>query len=251
MLFRSANSLDEYLKLFQEATDNHVAIGEASTTYLRSFTAVPNILEAFPQSVFIVCLRNPIEMLASVHAQLFRGGVETEQSIEKAWQLQVLRSRGQQIPAFCPEPKELQYGKACLLGQQVKRLLDKVPRVRILFVFLEDLRSNPRQEYLKILSFLNTVDDGRQDFCAMNQRSEPKFQFITRILGTLNHMKNSLGIKKAFGLGAVIGKVNTQRITKPEKYNQEFLADLQEYFNDDIKTLSNLTNRDLSEWLLI
>ena len=105
-----------------------IAIGEASTTYLRSYTAIPSILDLFPQAVFIVCLRNPIKMLASVHAQLFKGGVETEKSIEKAWELQTLRRKGQHIPSFCPEPKELQYSDACLLGQQVERLLDKVSR---------------------------------------------------------------------------------------------------------------------------
>jgi len=85
---RSAETLDEYLGLFSKVGETHLAVGEASTTYLRSCVAVPNILEFQPTAKFIVCLRNPIDMVESVHAQLYQGGRESEADLSRAWSLQ-------------------------------------------------------------------------------------------------------------------------------------------------------------------
>src|SRR5210317_2370745 len=63
-------SLEQYENLFQKADDNHLVVGEASTTYLRSREAVSNILEYSPSARFLVAIRNPVEMAPSVHAQL-------------------------------------------------------------------------------------------------------------------------------------------------------------------------------------
>jgi hypothetical protein len=240
---------EDYKRLFKDVTDSHTVIGDASTTYLRSRVAVPSILELYPDAIFIVCLRNPVEMVASVHMQLFKVRLETERSLEKAWALQDLRKKGQCLPTFCPEPTNLQYGEVCLLGEQVKRLLNKVPRHRVLFVFLEDLRNQPQKEYQRVLSFLDIPDDNRHDFSPQNQRAEPKLLFVANTIRRFIHIKSYLGIKKSFGLGTIVNKINTKRISTVHEYSHEFLTDLQKYFTSDIEKLSNLVDRDLSKWL--
>lgn len=62
-------TLDEYEALFDGATADHAAIGEASTTYLESEVAVLLILEYQPLAKFIVMVRSPIEMAVSLHSQ--------------------------------------------------------------------------------------------------------------------------------------------------------------------------------------
>lgn len=247
---RSADTLDDYRKLFQETTDNHFAVGEASTTYLRSQVAVPAILKRCPNAKFIVCLRNPIKMVASVHMQLYQGAIEPERSFEKAWSLQSARQSGQHLPNVCLDPRNLQYGKACTLGNQVEKLLSHTPRQQILFVFLEDLRRDPRCVYRHVLGFLDVPDDGRCTFPVKNKRSEPKILLLRQLSVQLNHFKQNLGIKQSLGIGTLIRKINTQSVAAEVKNDSDLLEnELKVYFSADIKKLSNLVGRDLSAWL--
>ena len=74
------------------------------------------ILEFNPQAKFIVMIRNPADMYPSVHSQLLYERQENV-GVEAAWNLQELRKAGEKIPLLCREPKLLQYGDACKLGQ--------------------------------------------------------------------------------------------------------------------------------------
>ncbi|MEN8444077.1 MAG: sulfotransferase [Cyanobacteria bacterium J06555_13] len=246
---RAVQSMADYEALFEGAKDTDVAIGEASTTYLRSQVAVPAILKCFPDARFIVCLRNPIEMVASVHMQLYQGATEPERSLQKAWALQRPRQQGEQLPTFCIDPNNLQYGEACSLGKQVERLLKQVSREQVLFIFLEDFRKNTREEYLKVLSFIGVPDDGRTDFPVENQRSEPRLLVLRRFAVKLNHAKHRLGIHRTLGIGALFRKVNQKKIVSQPLPNERFICELREYFTHDIQKLSDLVDRNLSGWL--
>jgi hypothetical protein len=52
---------DDYLRLFRPARPDQSVVGEASTVYLSSASAVPNILSFNPAARFLVMLRNPID----------------------------------------------------------------------------------------------------------------------------------------------------------------------------------------------
>ena len=58
----------EYMRLFENANDSHMAVGEASTNYLYSAVAVEKILRFNPCAKFIVMVRNPIDMAISLHS---------------------------------------------------------------------------------------------------------------------------------------------------------------------------------------
>lgn len=246
---RAASTLEEYKKLFMGVKVSHLAIGEASTTYLRSFIAVPSILKIYPEAIFIVCLRNPIEMVASVHMQLFQSTVEPESSLRKAWTLQALRNEGMCLPKLCREPSNFQYGKVCSLGEQVDRLLKVVPRQRVLFLFLEDLRDAAREQYCRVLHFLDVPDDGRIYFPVKNKRSAPKSLFIRQVITRAHQYKYSLGIKKSFGLGTLSRKLNQRQLNDISWCETDFFNELKEYFSSDCEKLSSLVGKDLSEWL--
>ena len=55
----------------------------------------------------------------------------------------------------------LEYGPACSLGEQLGRVYAYVPKERVLTILLDDVKLDPRAEYLRILQFLNAEDDGR------------------------------------------------------------------------------------------
>ncbi len=80
------NSEDSYLKLFSAAREYHLAIGEASTQYLRSHAAAARIMTRYPNARLVVMLRHPIEVVQSWHSQLLLSYVEHTEDFETAWQ---------------------------------------------------------------------------------------------------------------------------------------------------------------------
>jgi hypothetical protein len=242
-------TLNEYEKLFIKVSSSHKAVGEASTAYLRSKVAVPGILKYVPYARFIICLRNPIEMAPSCHSQLVKTGFENEVSFKRAWALQDTRLKGKALPKLCQEPMFLIYRNTCNLGKQLKKVLQWVSLDDILFVLLEDLRIDPRREYLRILDFLGISDDGRLEFTSENVRSKPYSFLLSKMVRIASHLKFSMNIKKSTGIGATLQKWNNRNCSR-EQHSKELINELQKYFTDDIKYLSEILNRDLTHWLV-
>ena len=61
-------------------------------------------------------------------------------------------------------------------------------------------------------------------------------------------LQQSTGIKFNFGLATFIKKLNSSDSRNIRKISNSFKRELLEFYDDDIKKLSNLTNTDLSHW---
>ncbi|MDA1076371.1 MAG: sulfotransferase, partial [Proteobacteria bacterium] len=148
--------------------DNRRLRGEGSVWYLFSETAIPNILAYNPEAHFIVMLRNPADMLLSLHQKLFFFLDENEPDFQQAWAMQDRRASGVDIPDSCREPKLLCYRSIGMLGAQVERMLNVVRRSNIHFIAYDDFASNQRAAYEGVLRFLGLADDDRQEFPRVN-----------------------------------------------------------------------------------
>ena len=249
-----AHNRRDYEALFQGATEEHVAVGEASVFYLYSKVAVSRIEIEFPESKYIVMVRNPVDMAYSLHEQNIAAGYEHVLDFSKAWALSDKRSRGLEVSRWCPEPKILDYKSVCKLGEQIARLYKTVPKERVLVLVLDDIRANPRREYLRVLKFLGVPDDGKTVFPVHNPAKERRWLWMRRAV--LAAGKASSAIKRALGIPAVRGtgllnafdKLNLRYRQRPPM-PLELRAELTEYFQGDILLLSRLLGRDFSEWL--
>ena len=237
-----------YQRLFAKAGPQHHAIGEASTSYLRSRVAVPEIVKEVPDAKFIVCLRNPIEMVASAHMQLVKGGRESEYSLSRAWALQHARRQGKSLPVG-EHAEAFQYGPLCLLGEQLERVYQFVEPCRVHVLFLEDVKVNASREYRKLLNFLGVHDDGRTSFPPMNPREAPRIRSLVRAIRFLSLVKHNLGLHAKTGLGDMFHRAN-RRSDPPSVSDPALNRELRAYFAADIKKLSELTSRDLTNWIL-
>jgi len=235
----------DYFELFKAAPRNCKAVGEASTGYLRSSCAVQRILAQLPGAKFIVCLRNPVDMVPSVHMQLVRGGREPVQSLEQAWALQEHRQQGRLIPRG-ETAEAFQYGRVCALGSQVERLLELVERESVMFVLLDDMQHDAGGTYRNVLKFLSVKADERQEFLAANTRREPKSMLISKLIKGLSRLKFAVGFQRRTGVGALLQRLNCRLPT--DKPNAEFKLRLQEFFRKEIDLLEMLIQRDLSGW---
>lgn len=240
-------SIADYERLFLNASDEHIAVGEGSTGYIRSHVAVHNILSYNSDARFIVCLRNPIDMAVSLHSQLLREGTENVRSFEDAWNLQEQRRNGKGIPFFCDEPTKLQYGDVCKLGIQLERLLHVAPRERVHIVLFDDMVKSPLSTYEAVLRFLGVPYDGRAVFPASNpSRTVPRWMSL--LMASVRETKRIMKINVSIGLlnGGWLDKMLSKNTSKNISLAME--SRLQEYFSPDINILEKILRRDLSHW---
>lgn len=176
-------NLSGYLRLFEAADDGHLAVGEASTRYLRSARALREIREFGADARFLVMLRHPVELARSWHAQKLYEGQETEKEFARAWTLQRERADGRSLPRGLQARDALLYERIARIGSQVERLFEILPPSRVKILFLEDLSSDPRRLYESVLAFLDVPSDGRRDFPVVNPRRRirwPRLQALLR-----------------------------------------------------------------------
>ena len=229
----------EYERLLRFAGSEQ-CVGEASTAYLRSRVAVPRILSDRPDARFVVCLRNPVDMAPSVHAQLLSGGRIRDRDFKIAWK--------KQITWFTPSGPEC-IRDVCSLGTQVERLLSTVPRNQVLFVLQEDLKSMARMVYKGILDFIDVGDDGRTDFTAINTRLYTRSIGVARATSFAREVKSRVGVSKRLGIGPLISKINSRPANMERSaLSPDLRRSLLDAFRCDIELLESLIGRDLSHW---
>jgi hypothetical protein len=252
--YRTIHSEGPYLALFSEAEPEQTAVGEASVFYLFSQVAVGNILDFNRNARLVVMLRNPVDLVQSLHSQFLYGFREDERDFRKAWDLQSERRAGRRLPRFCLEPSHLQYASVARLGRQVQRLLSLADREQIQFILLEDLQESPAKVYAALLSFLGVAQDGRKSFPAFNQNRAHRSEFLARFLMRppfpLSALKS--GLKKALRLqntrvsNAIYG-FNQRRVVR-NALDVETRVMLTQEFAEDVELLEDLIQRDLRRW---
>lgn len=235
----------QYLAHFAKAQPSHLAVGEASTGYLRSAVAVPAINARYPACKLVVCLRDPVDMAEAWHRQMVYECWEDVRDFEQAWALQAARREGRALPARCTEPDNLQYARVCALGSQVEQLLAQVDAARVLFVLLDDLRDNPRAVWCTLLDFLGVPDDGRQNFTAMNAASNVPAP-LARMIRMVSDFKRRMGIR--FGFGILNGLKERLARQPRETMAPAMRAALREHFLPEVEKLQRCIGRDLSLW---
>ncbi|NOX41803.1 MAG: sulfotransferase domain-containing protein [Alphaproteobacteria bacterium] len=230
------------------AKTSHKYLAEASVWYLYSRSAVDRILKFNPEARFIVCLRNPVDMFASLHPQQVFSGLEGEKDIEKAWNLSDARKAG----SFAGikkirgkgDPGHMAYQHSCLLGQQVEDLLAKVPRTHVMFLLIEDMRDAPEVVFSDICTFLEIENTASStDFQVLNTARKPRSRKINKRLEWLerNRLLPKRWIEKMF-------KANMSTTGNPP-LRPEFREIVRKHFRSDVELLQNLIGRDLSRWL--
>ena len=246
--YHFVSSLDEYESLFSHANESHKAVGEGSVWYLHSKTAVDNILSYNPFAKFIVCIRNPVEMAYALHAEMVWTGEEHIKNFYQAWLLQSKRRQGLAVTRWAKEPSHLVCGDACFLGQQIARLKTKISSHQMHIIVLDDVKKNPRTEYLKVLDFLGVNDFGFNDFVPRNTSKTVRHPILMRLMRLVGQAKKKMGIKAGFGMANSL--MSLSRSGPPrEPLKKEMENYLKEFFKEDVCLLSTMIDRDLTHWV--
>jgi len=252
--YREASTpLNYYCSFFKDAPTSHL-IGEASVWYLYSKSAAKEIKEMNPQAKIIIMLRNPVDMIYSLHSEQYYNGNENIQSFKQALQTEALRLQGNHIPPQIGCPLEaLQYKKVGLYYAQVKRYLEVFGKANVHCIFLKDLKESPETCLMNVLDFLQLNKSIQIDYNIQNKNKVARSQRLTNMLR--NRSKFFIGQVKFLipyrkwrhQIQNLLWKWNAKTEERPAM-SSSLKQELRNYFLKDIEQLEMLLDKDLSSW---
>ncbi len=245
---------EEYLALFTNARHEKI-IGEASTWYLFSSQAAREIRDFSPDAHIIIMLRNPVEMIYSLHAQRLYDCNEDIPDFVGALAAEAERSQGLRRPkAFHGSLDVYLYREVGKYAQQVQRYLDIFGRERVHFILFDDLMKDTAAVFKQTCNFLGIDSTMRVNLSLKNQMKKHRLLSLGRFMRippTLARMifrvitPQSLRRKLYDFIWNLNVKIEKRELMKPE------LADsLSTEFAPDVERLSNLLGRDLNHWIV-
>jgi hypothetical protein len=249
------NTRVAYERLFRTKDKRKTCFMEGSVWYLYSRIALQAIKRYRPAAKIIVMIRNPVEMVHSLHAQYVYEFYEDTHDFESAWRKEPARRRGEPVRSRVSIPPELRYySRIGRLGDQMEKLLDLFENKQVHVVRFDDLLRHPQQTYVDVLEFLNLPYDGRTRFQKANAgKAPPKgvMRYLTHPPESV--LKAATKTKHALGIGS-LGILKRLRLATA-KYEPRmplrggFRDELVEEFRSDVRKLASLTHIDLDSWL--
>lgn len=236
-----------HARMFDQVIGNPSIIGEASCYYLFKHEVIEYIEKNFPNSKYLVLLRNPISLSQSLHNQQIVNGNEHIHDFEAAWKFNNFRKIGQRVKPWVKEAQYMDYGEVSKIGQQLSKVLSMVDAKRVKWVFLEDIQNDPNSVMIELLSFLGCQKIIPIDLIPQNQAKKIKSSMVSATIKVLGQIKKELKIEFGFGILNGLKSMNLKKGSN-QTISDAFKKELLSYFNKDIKILESITHRDLSHW---
>lgn len=255
-LLGDPDSYEGYLRLYRDALPQHTARGEASVWYLHSKVAAERIHAIHPDARLIAMVRDPVQLVQSLHAHLLYTHQEDVEDFETAWKLQEERAQGRCLPANVRDPAfYLEYAEIARVSVQLERFLECFSRDQLLVIVFDDFRRDAGACYRAVLEHIGVEDDGRTDFAPVNQSKVHRWQWLSNLtqrppgpaLAMAHSMKSALGIDR-LGILERVRSVNRE-LRKREPLDEAFEAELRRGFEPEVRALSRLLGRNLDAWI--
>lgn len=238
----------DYENIYKHWFEERWAV-DASVWQLFSPNAVPNILRDCPNAHFIVMLRNPLQMIPSMHRQQVFNGNELEPALDKALALNDRRASGEGVHVLDGYPPDhLAYYHSCALGWQVERVLSWVDTSRLHFILYDDLAQSPENVLLDVYSFLGLEPQMPDGFHRINAAKVRRFPKLDRAVKSFGDWKHRWGINVRLGFLSWLRRVN-RRQHPIEPLTEDVRLVIQERMSDDLRVLGRCLDRDVSHWL--
>ncbi|MBK5270179.1 MAG: sulfotransferase domain-containing protein [Bacteroidia bacterium] len=246
-------SESEYLKNFQD-TGNSKIIGDASVWYLFSKTAAGEIKKFSPEAKILIMLRNPVEVIHSLHSQHLYDGNEDVVDFEKAISLDDERKRGLNLADSVDFFETPTYKESVFFSEQVKRYLNEFTKKNVHLILYEDFKKDPKKEFTETLKFLGVNADSTIEYKVVNPNRQIQSFYLHRLI-----KKPSGNLKRAARIFLPSRKFRhlimtnllkwNIKVKERKKINARLDRELKEYLSGDINLLSKIIERDLSGWL--
>ena len=235
-----APSVEQYLGFFSTASDQK-RIGEATPSYLRSVRAPKEIKAFSPSAQIIIMLRNPVDVMHSLHSQALRYGTEPITDFGAALEADGRRA-GREL---------IGYRDSTNFPEQVQRYFDLFGRENVHTIIYDDLKKNSAAVCQDTLRFLGVRPDFASKFPLINSNTQVRSVRLQTILRQPRALREIGRVLVPHRLRARIGQYlsNSNLVVRPRPpMDPELRRRLQEDFEPKVERLSKLLGRDLSGW---
>jgi hypothetical protein len=240
----------EYVGLFKRARPGQ-RVGEASTWYLYSERAAREIRQFAADAQIIIMLRNPAEVMHSLHGELVFYRAEPIRDFAEALAAEPDRKRGARLGP--PGRHEMLYYRDVVrFSDQVERYLTAFGRDRVKIILADDFARDPAGTYKDVLRFLRVDDSFVPAFARVNESKQVLHSSIQELilrppppLGRIIPLIRRLPF--AHRLRAMLLAANSrpaERTPMPPQLRRQ----LTEEFAPEVLRLGALIERDLSAW---
>jgi hypothetical protein len=258
----------DYLRrFFRHDPARRVAI-DGSVTYLYAPEQLEPVLRLWPDSRFVVSLRDPLTMLPSLHRRLLYIGDETIENFEEAWAAIPERHQGRRIPRRCADPRWLFYDEAARFSTYLERLFAVVGRDRCRVVLFDDLVADPNTEYRNLMEFAGLEAQAHVDLSPQRESRGVRLRWLQRLLKRPPHaLREFLSGEQFLQRVRDFDSSRSQRLAgavmslrkqilhwnrcdpKPVRLSKSFQERLRNELRSEIESLGRLLDRDLCHWL--
>jgi len=242
--------LDEqkYLSIFRDAKE-HQVIGETSVFYLLSEDSASLIQKAQPQAYIIIMIRNPLEVMYSLHSQLVYNGEENILDFKKALFAEEERKTGKNLPKRTRIQQKHWYFHVSQFAEQILRYLEYFYDDQLHFIIYDDFKKEPLNEVQKVYRFLGVDDSFVPEIKVINPNKKIRSRIIQKLQYNANYhfFSKLLTENNLMKLNAYILNLNT-KYYKRKHLDKKLENRLRELLKPEIDKLSGLLDRDLSHW---
>jgi hypothetical protein len=239
----------KYLELFDECGGAE-RVGEASPWYLFSKNAAEEIRAFQPEARILILLRDPVDLIHSVHLQHLNTANEDIIDLAEALAAEPERSRGERIPLRAPFPSCLAYRSIARLSEQVSRYLEVFDEGRVKVLLLDDMRNDEQAFLREVCRFLGVRDDVELEMDRRNPSRDltsvdlmlKRMHYRTRVISGLQRRLPK--VAKSFYRGAVRMLPAKRKVGISPALRAELSAELR----GEVARLAELIGRDLSAW---
>lgn len=239
----------KYMSHFADS-DGYKIIGEASTIYIHSQMACDEIYDFNPSAKIIIMLRNPVDMIISMHSQLLFTGSENEKNLLRALMLEKSRMEMHNMPPLIDIANKLFYiHNVSTIKKNIALFYQRFGKQNVHLVLFDDMKKNPSIEYTKVLNFLGVDVQHKTDFIVYNKRKTYRYDFLRKFIRKFSPTLGSLRanfISKPIGIMKLLERVNSKK--NQYTINEDTLKFIYHEIGDTINELEKYINRDLSHW---
>lgn len=259
---------DHYLARYFPAIDPDAKVmAEGSVSYLYAPERMLPILRLWPEAKFIIAVRDPFDLIPSLHQRLVYQGDETVTDLEKAWSMIGERRAGRKVPRSCLDARQLYYDDAAKFGLHVSRFFDTVGRERCHVVVFDDLKADPAGAYRELLKFLDLPEAPLPERQKHRSSNGFKIGWLQRLLkrppvartilaGEIfrqrvtpkPHREPSWASRKFMQIRRSLLRWN-RAPAPPVKMSAELKAEIRDALDADRQQLAKLLGRNLDHWL--
>ncbi len=227
-----------YLAMYDELEDARYYV-DATPWYLYSQRAAASIHDMSPDAHILINLRNPVQVLASLHSRHVLVGLEPEPDFATA----VFDGRRRDDPAEFR--RSLDYLAVGRFGEQAARFVELFPEGRVHFISVKDMAQRPRERHLELLQALGVEERPLDDYARYNEARTVSNRWMSWAAARVAGPRHSSRIRRA--LASRIAR----RVSVPGRapLDLDVARRITQTLRADIELLQRVSGHDLSGWL--